>query len=265
MGITPKKIEDGAIHAVKLAESVRKATYVFERCDSQPAVALLANGYADPTAAGPNRILGRNGLHATYTQRGTQTILGPVLDVDKGLNVTQDQTDDDGVEYIFGALGLINPFVHVVGTTPDSFIRVKMRIADVSGTDDCALGFRKNEAIQANIDDYDEAAFINVILGDVKVETILNAAATVTTDSGENWADDATHELEVQIRGRRAVFLMNGVALPGITEFNFDTGEVLVPFFFHLQATTTPGKVWFTEVEMGPMSARKTAAASDPL
>ena len=50
---------------------------------------------------------------------------------------------------------------------------MKFAIADVSDTDDCAFGFRKVEAYQANIDDYDEMAALNVISGDIKIETIL--------------------------------------------------------------------------------------------
>jgi hypothetical protein len=256
MPIGTPKYGDASINSKKLTDGVKKKAYVFETMDHQPSVALTANGYADPTSAGPNTIVCRNGLSATYTGLGTQTILGPVFEVNDGLNVSQDQTDDDGVQYTFGCLGTRNPFLYTVGTSDPMFIQVKFKIADVSGTDDCCVGWRKNEAVQANVDDYDEAAFLNVILGDIKIETILNNAGTTTTDTTQNWADTETHTLRVEMRGRRAVFLIDGAAptVSPATAFDFDSAEVLVPFFFFLQATTTPGKVHWVEVSVGKIS-----------
>lgn len=263
-GVSGKKMEDGSINAAKLSEQVRTRVYAYERFDAQPLCFLTSTGYSDPTSGGPNTCQYRGGLSATYTGLGTQTLLSPVYDATKGLDISQDQTDNDGVQYTFGSLGVEGPFTYTVGTD-SAFIKIKFRIADVSGTDDCAVGFRKNEAVQANIDDYDEAAFVNVILGAVKVETILNNAATITTDSGQTWADDATHTIEVQLKGRRVVTLFDGAPLAGIPEYNFDNAEVVVPFFFFLQATTTPGKVWWKTIEIGRLSAVDSNAGDDPL
>jgi hypothetical protein len=258
MSVPLRKLDSQSVNADKLTNEIRKKQYAYELMDHQPSVALTANGYADPSAGGPNTVIFRNGLSATYTGLGTQTILGPVFEVNDGLDVSQDQTDNDGSQYTFGCLGTQNPFLYTVGTSDASFLRIKFKIADVSGTDDCAVGWRKNEAVQANIDDYDEAAFLNVILGDIKIETILNNAATTTTDTTQNWADTESHTLEVQLRGRRAVFLVDGAAptVSPATAFDFDTGEVLVPFWFFLQATTSPGKVHWQEVEVGRIKTK---------
>lgn len=252
MGVPLAKIESAAINALKLTDEVRYKKYVFERFDHQPALAA-PNGYADPTgvAGDINTFVCRGGLAGKYHVKGTQTLLGPLLDTaGKGLDISQDQTDNDGVEYVFGGNDSLSPFAFTVGTH-NGFVQLKLRIADVSGTDDCALGFRKNEAAQANIDDYDEAAFFNVILGDIKVETILNNAATVTTDTALDWADDATKTLRVELIGRNVVFKVDGTPVSGLPSFSFDAGEVVNPFFFFLQATTSPGKVWWLEAEMG--------------
>jgi len=264
-GVSGKKINDGAINAAKIRESMRKGEYVYEMMDFQPFIHLTANGYADPDGTGPNTVLFRHGLTATYTTLGTQTILSPVFSTTLGLDISQDQTDNDGVQYTFGALGTQGAWTHTVGTDPDRFIKISFSIVDVSGTDDLAIGWRKNEAVQANFDDYDELASVNVILGDVKNETILNGAATTTTDSALNWADGETHTIEVQIRGRRAVFLYDDAPLPLAPEFNFDSGEVIVPFFFFLQATTTPGKVYWKYIEIGTIRDVDGDASDDAL
>ncbi len=263
-GVTGKKISDGAINAAKLNEHLRLGEYVYEVMDHQPMIGLTANGYADPTGAGPNTAVFRNGLTATYTGLGTQTIVGPVFNVTEGLLVSQDATDDDGVQYTFGALGTAGAFTHVVGTDSNKFLKIKFEIEDVSGTDDCAVCFRKNEAVQANIDDYDEMACINVISGDIKVETILNNATTVTTDSTLNWADGEEHTLELQIIGRRVVFKVDGAPIANAPEFNFDSGEVIVPHFFLLNASDV-SLVYWKYVEVGPLSAVDSSASDNSL
>ena len=48
-----------------------------------------------------------------------------------------------------------------------------------------------------DVDDYDEAAFLNVILGDIYIETILNNAATTSTDTTNNVTDGGTVTLKV--------------------------------------------------------------------
>lgn len=259
MGIPTKRYAAGSVNAAKLSDDVRKYGYAYYAGRQQPSLSL-ANGYADPSGTGGvlNRAFfpGPHPLHASYSALGTQTLLGPLLDTSgNGLDISQDQTDDDGVQYTFGANNSFGPYTWTVGTH-NGFIRMKMKIADVSGTDDCCVGLRKMEAIQANVDDYDEAAFLNVILGDIKTETILNNAATVTTDTTQDWADAATKTLEVQLIGRQVRFLVDDVAVSNVPAFSFDSGEVVVPFFFFLQATTSPGKVYWQEVEVGRLRAK---------
>lgn len=257
-GIVPlRKLENGAVNFVKLTQDLREGRYAFYRGDLQPSCSA-PNGYGDPTgtAGDLNRAFfpGAFPLATQYHVKGTQTLLAPLLDTTGlGLDISQDQTDNDGVEHVFGVGNSRNPFACTIGTDPDIFIRAKFSIVDVSGTDDCAVGIRKVEAAQANIDDYDEAAFLNVILGTVKTETILNNAATVTTtpSSSSTWADGETHTLEVQTQGRRVIFLFDDSPVTGVPEYNFDSGEVVQPFFFFLQATTTPGKVFWKEIEVG--------------
>lgn len=250
--VATRHIIGGAVNASKLSDGLLYHRYAWERMDAQPSCSA-PNGYGDPTGTtgDTNRCMWRSGLTASYHVKGTQTLLAPLLDTTgKGLDISQDQTDNDGVEYVFGALNTYGNFTKTVGTDSAFCVRASFTIADVSGTDDCIIGWRKNEAMQAAVDDYDEMAGLNVILGDIKTETILNNAATTTTDTTLNWLDGETHDLEVCIVGRRAHYYVDGAERQRAVTFDFDTSEVVVPFFYFLQATTTPGKVWWKEVEV---------------
>lgn len=252
-GVALRKLNSQAVNADKITDALRKGKYAYYSGDSQPSVSA-PNGYGDPTGTTGdiNRALfpGTFQLRSQYHVKGTQTLLAPLLDVTDGLDVSQDQTDNDGVEHLFGALGAAGTFAYVVGTD-NPFIRIKFKIADVSGTDDCNVGFRKSEAFQANVDDYADAFWINVNLGDILQESMVGGAATVTTDSGQNWADGEVHELEVKVIGRRGTAWLDGSPLAGVPEYNFTNALTIQPFFFFLQATTNPGKVWWREVEIG--------------
>lgn len=210
------------------------------------------------TAGDVNTLLTRDNMFQ-YHVLGTQTILGPAK-VDTGLDITQDvAAADDGVEYTLGCEEPANTVIadtagatrgtFVVGTDAPFYVSVKFNLDDVSGTDDCAVGFRKAEAYQAAIDNYDEMAVLNMISGDINIETILNNAATVTTDTTDNWADAATHTFTVivdsdgSLTGNgtvgRVYYEIDGVkptTLP-TANFKFDSGEIVIPFLYFIQNT----------------------------
>ena len=189
-----------------------------------------------------------------YNMLGTQTLtifsLGSA-----GLDVSLDQTDNDGVEITQGITS-VSRAAFTVGTD-EFFAACKFTIADVSGTDDCAFGFRKAEAYQANIDDYDEMAALNVISGNINIETILNGGATTTTDTTDNWADAEAHTLEVRVDlAGRVVYLIDG-ALPTTTAaFTFDASEIVLPFFYFLHASDVAGAVQLQTWEVGTFESR---------
>jgi len=224
--------------------------YCHQIFNSEPvSAAKLGAGAATGTGGDENLMIFSN-VTLEYHMLGTQTIVSPSLGTN-GLNVGLDQTANDGVEVCAG----INANVRgafVVGTSPAFFAKLKFSIADVSGTDDCAFGFRKVEAYQANIDDYDEMACLNVISGDIYIETILNAGATVSTDTTENWADAAIHTLEVYVSAAGVVtYKIDGNAPATVAAFTFDDAEVVVPFFYFLNDTDLAGDVSLIELEYG--------------
>lgn len=221
--------------AVKTENTKR---YCLEKFNTQPicqvnnATTNLPSGTADTA----NTALFGGGNSFEYVAKGAQTIVGLGSLASTGCSVAGDQTDNDGREIAFGGgITSFAPRTYVVGTA--FWARLKFSIATVAGTDDCAFGFRKAEAYQTNLDDYDEMAVLNVISGDIKIETILNNGSTSTTDTTNNWADAATHELKVLVASTGAVtYEIDGGAPTVTAAFSFDVGERVIPFMFFLQA-----------------------------
>ena len=178
---------------------------------------------------------------------GTASVLAPTR-IATGLTIGLDVAENDGIEICPGILAG-NGSAFVVGTDGPFHFRCTFDIADVSGSDNLMVGFRKAEAYQATaLDDYDEMAAFDVVSGDIKTATVINAATTVITDTTNDWADLATHVLEVDVALNGAVtYKIDGVA-PGTTvAYTFDAGEVVVPFFYNRYDATTPGVIYIIE------------------
>lgn len=246
-----------------------KRTHIFEKFSSPIQCSLSHDAAGGATGMGGAATGDAGDVNFLFTRfnafeyhvLGTQTITVPKWAA-TGLDIGMDQTDNDGVELTLGcednaASGtLTNAFKFTCGTSDAFFVRAKFSIADVSGTDDCAVGFRKLEIYQANIDDYDEMACLNVISGAINIETIKNNGATTTTDTTDTWADAAIKTLQVNVGSNRAVtYLIDGVAPTTTAAFSFDSGEVLIPFFYFLHAADVAGAVVIEEFECGFQSA----------
>jgi hypothetical protein len=234
-----------------LAKRLRSlgSDYTFEDFSNILAAQVKGGGAATGTTGDENVLIAGINIFE-YHILGTQTITSPAQHAN-GLNIGMDQTENDGVE-IGQGIAATAKHAFTVGTSDPFFVRAKFSIADVSGTDDCAIGFRKAEAYQANIDDYDEMAALNVISGNITIETILNNNATVSTDTTEDWADTETHELEVRVDGSGNVtYLVDGVAPGTVAAFEFDTAEVVVPFMYFLHDAHVAGEVVIKEWECG--------------
>lgn len=167
-----------------------------------------------------------------------QTIIAPVLAA-TGLDVAGDQTDNDGREIDFsgaGVLGARSPYSFVIGG-PAFYGKLRFSLADVSGTDLCAFGFRKAAAHNADMEAYTDYATLNAVSGDIKMTTEVNAAGVVSTDTTDNWADTETHEFGVYVSTTGAVtYTIDGATPTVVAAFTFDAGDVVIPFFQFLQA-----------------------------
>lgn len=229
---------------------VNDTDYIHEFFNTEPlCVKKLGAGAATGTAGDENLCMLNDSIFE-YHILGTQTIVAPSLGT-YGLNISMDAADNDGAEFCLG-INARNRGVFTVGTSPAFFARMKFRITDVSDTDDCAFGFRKVEAYQANIDDYDEMAALNVISGNINIETILNGGATTTTDTTDDWADTATHELAVYVSAAGVVtYKIDGLPPSTTAAFTFDDAEVVVPFFYFLHAASSTAGIELIEFECG--------------
>ena len=157
-----------------------------------------------------------------------------------GMDYAYEQDDDDGIELRMSdntCKGREGVDRFTVGNQAFS-ASLKFSIGDVSGTDDCAFGFAKVEAHAAAIDNRDESAVLNVISGNITIETILNGAATTVTDTTDDWADGETHTLKVSVAQSGAVtYEIDGNAPTTTASFSFDTGEVVTPSLYQIQAS----------------------------
>lgn len=223
-----------ATGAVKASNNKR---YCLEEFKVQPVCTLINATTAGPSGTADTANTAQFGSNVfEYVAKGTQTIIGLGSLSTTGCSVAGDQTDNDGREIAFAG-GITSRALRAYTVGSAFYARLKFSIATVLGTDDCAFGFRKAEAYQTNLDDYDEMAVLNVISGNINIETILNGAGTATTDTTENWADGETHELRVNVAADGAVtFAVDGNAPTTTAAFSFDAGEVVIPFMFFLQA-----------------------------
>lgn len=241
--------EDDVASVLLLGRSTKSDRQTFESFEVNPVTAKVAGGAASGTGNAVNVMAFEKNVFE-YSPKGTQTITAPSLAAG-GLDVGMDQADNDGVEITQGITAR-SKAAFTVGT--DAFYaKCKFSIQTVAGTDDCAFGFRTAEAYQGNIDDYNNMAVLNVISGDIKIETIDDNAATTTTDTTDNWADGETHTLEVRVSAARAVtYLIDGAAPTTTAAFSWDAGDVVVPFFFFLHANAAQaGSVLIQEWEVG--------------
>jgi len=226
-----EKIADGTLlddDSIKQSKLNRR--YVLEEFETVPVVQVKDVGGAPTGTEGDENILMTEDNIFEYHIIGTQAIVAPVKAA-TGLNVGMDQADNDGVE-VCGGIAANNRMTFVVGTDA-FFFKLRFTIPNVSGADDCAMGFRKVEAYQGLIDNYDEMAALNVISGNITIETILNAGATGATDTTDNWGDAETYTLEVYVDLEGVTtFKIDGAPPTTTAAFTFDAAEVVTPFFF---------------------------------
>jgi hypothetical protein len=157
------------------------------------------------------------------------------LDMDAGgLDIAGDQVANDGLEIVGGVLGASGrPFI--IGDDPAFYFCATVKLADVSGSDDFHVGFREVDPFNAVFDDYTDLASIGSISGDIYIETIIGAAATVSTDTTDNWADLATKKLCTYVSNTGVTtYTINGVAPTTTAAYTFTDGLSVIPFIHYI-------------------------------
>ncbi len=248
---TETRVEGGnaSTGAVIIQTPITTNTRTVVNFDVQP-VCVQEDGTAASTTDTEVNVMALGGAVFEYININAQTILVPNI-VATGLDIARDLTATDGTEITEGILAS-SKSAYVVGTSPPFFARLRFTLTEVAGTADCAFGFRKAEAYQPLIDDYDEMAALNVISGDIKIETIINAASTVTTDTTNNWADAATKTLQINVSAAGVVtYLIDGIAPVTVAAFTFDDAEVVLPFFYFIHDTNVAESTILLDWEVG--------------
>lgn len=209
-------------------------TRLYSRFRNMPISCARVGGAPTGTAGDRNIVLvtaedmDQGAFCVEYDVIGTQTLLSPVLGT-QGLDISQDLTATDGVEYV-GARDTRMAHCFTVG---DDDIRFKcgIYITDVSGANPCIVGFQKVAALSADYNDYTDMAAIGFYGADIKIETILNNAATVTTDTTDNGADTTEYTFEVIVlKDGKTYYKVNGAAPTTVAAYTFTAGLVITPF-----------------------------------
>lgn len=225
---------------------------------NQPTMMLKATtGAAASGATGSVNILNIGGEGTLEMQMlgAGQTIIVPVLK-DDGLEISQDQADDEGVEICAGITSRC-PSAFVIGTDPAFFFRARAVIDDVSGADELAFGFRKNQAYQAALASYTDFAVLNLNAGTWETITDNDNAGEVTTVlTGSTVADLGAFEVKINVSAAGAVTYEVGTAgsrsTPALAPaFSFDTGDTVVPFIRFLHTADLAGSVRLRQWEAG--------------
>lgn len=221
--------------------------------------------------------------HVLEMYQTTAQTLMPLRHATKGLEIGLDKVDNESVEYVPGGNHAANPLGCLAGTDPGVFIRATLEIADVSGSDQLVVGFRKQEAYvvptsflstgDALYTDFYGVGFSgSANPNDVKtMKDLNNAGSTVIFDTGFNFADGGIHTLEVRVKGRKVSVFINGVGLGGIVKkdglgaaitaqptltppaFSFDAGDFLIPFIFSRYDAAAPGAIYLRSLACGQL------------
>ncbi len=213
-------------------------------------------GQGAPTGATNDMNLWNTGANIfEMAIKGTQTLLVPKFSA-TGLNITQDQTDNDGGEITQGITAR-SKAAFTIGTDAAFYFSVQFRIADASGIDDLLVGFRKTQGYQAtSVATYTDFAGLGFNTAAdpaaIKVRTQLNNAGAQNVDTTQTWADTTTHTFTTLVSAAGVTtFKLDGAAPTATAAFTFDSTDVVVPFFYYLFATTSPGAVEVLTWECG--------------
>lgn len=192
-------------------------------------------------------------IHGSYIGANTTDyIIGHA----EGSNMTITKTNNIGVQWTVGpflAGGLEGYDIFTVGSSPAFYFKVHMKLSDVSGTDDCHVGFRlQSDANEVTGVAYTDFASLNVDGGTIKYENNINNAGAASANSEGTWADNEWAWLEVRVSGTGVTsYYKNGVELttnkPTVT---FDTGDIITPWFFQRQDADTCDII-IDEIEFG--------------
>lgn len=245
--------------AAGIGQAIRDNLVGLDTTD-QLLITTLAGSFTAGGATGDFNLLTLpTGTRLGYFVLGAGQTLTPTI-VANGLDIGGDQTDDEGFEivsHMLGAQGV--PFV--VGLDGGFYIRAKILIADVSGTDEFLVGFRRAEAVQTvytSIADYAALGW-NTSANPALIKTLTgNDGTDVATSTTQTVADARAITFEVRVSATGVVSYLHDAATAGVmaaptasAAFTFDNGDPLVPFIRLLNSSDLAGEVAIQTLEVG--------------
>ena len=195
---------------------------------------------------------------------GTNTVDVPPGNA-SGVQYSMTDTNDIGCQWTVGpflAGGLEGKDIFTVGSTalpkPAFYFKVHMDLPDVSGTDDCHVGFRlQSDAVETTGVGYTDFASINIDGGTVKLETNNDGGGATTANSEGTIADsgsdgDGFHWYEVRVSkaGLVSFYMDNAQLTTNDPSYSFDVGDIVTPWFYFRNAATLTDCI-IDEVEFG--------------
>ena len=231
--ITMEYDEDGDDNLLVKGAVDLSTTYVEFR-EAPLCVKKAGAGAATGTAGDENLLIsGFPGAIFEYHIVGTATAVSPVLGAE-GLDIGLDDAENDGIEITEGITARSRS-AFTMGT--DAFyLEVKFYVTDASGSDVMMIGFRSDEAYQADPEDYTDMAAVGLNGADWYTWTIDDDGATTKTDvtpSGGDCGDTEAHIVRINVAADLAVtYEITGAAPTGVAAHDIDTGDVVIPFLY---------------------------------
>ena len=238
----------------------QRLTYL--QFNANPVSCALGGGASAGTNTATNALTVQGEYMECYNI-GTQTLIDPSLLAAGGWNIAKDQTNAEGAEYTFGT-NASSKHAYIVGTDGPFRIEGKMSAADGSGAAALLIGFRNDGAYAADYNNYTDAASIGLVGSSnpakIQLVTILNNAATTTTDTTDTLADGVARYFRVDVSAAGVVTYKHGatiaaLAAPSTTAaFTFDSADVVVPFVHFLNGSDVAGNVVLDDLYVGLVS-----------
>lgn len=256
----PGQMGSGVI-SPRMLNARKMGRYVHDFFRARPLATAVAGGAATGSTGDINKLNCYNPWNVPYEYAilgAGQTIIIPVPAA-TGLDVALDNTADEGLQMIFGGdmLGTARGRLgYTIGTDPAFFAKLKLTLADASGTDEMYFGFRKAEAFTATVANYTDYASFAVLTKAtaalVQTATNLNSGGQSAKSTTQTFADAVQVSFEVRVDAGGVVkFLLDG-APPTVTQsFTFDTGDVVFPYFHFLHSADVSDTVILNELEVG--------------
>lgn len=217
------------------------------------------DGIGDPTGAtgDENIMITEHAIYEYHVLGAGQTILAPAFNATLGVDIVQDLISTEGNEVSLG-IGANSRGAFTVGTD-EFYFKAKLRLTDVSGISDCFVGFREQEAYNADHEVYENIAGFNIQAGVINIQTIVDDGSTTTTDTTEtDWLDNATHDLEIRVDINGVVTFKYDDAFPTVypgdgtvAAFTLTDADVMMPCIYQLLGANAANNIYVREWQSG--------------